>query len=202
MSSSNHDESGYDPMKMLQQNRVKRTEDEIEDVSKDNTESCDKIAESNTDNKKKRKRHPNADNNNDDEIAAARKTEKNTKYSGVNQESDSKAEDTNQSNRQTILLSATLTQNVEKLAGLTMRNPLFIDAAKENLEVTGGDASEINEDLIVPQSVTQSYIVTPPKLRMVTLSAYITQQCQVRDLSVLENASLCVAFRSLSCVDI
>jgi len=189
-------------MKMLQQNRVKKTEDEIEDVSKDNTESCDKIAGSNTDNKKKRKRHPNADNNNDDEIAAARKTEKDTKYSGVNQESDSKAENANQSNRQTILLSATLTQNVEKLAGLTMRNPLFIDAAKENLEVTGGDASEINEDLIVPQSVTQSYIVTPPKLRMVTLSAYITQQCQVRDLSVPENASSCVAFRSLSCVDI
>jgi len=177
-------------MKMLQENRVKKTEDKIEDVSKDNAaESCDKIVKSN--NKKKRKRHPSInDNNNDDEIAPSRETEEDTKSdSCVNQESVSKAEDTKQSSRQTILLSATLTQNVEKLAGLTMRNPLFIDAAKENLEMTGGDASEINDDFIVPQSVTQSYIVTPPKLRMVTLSAYITQQCQVRDLPVLENAS-------------
>jgi len=166
-------------MKMLQ-NRIKKTEDKIEN-SEDNTKFCDKIAGNNTDSKKKRKHQPGANSNNDDEIVPSRKTEKDSKNSGVNEESDSKAEDANQSSRQTILLSATLTQNVEKLAGLTMRNPLFIDAAKENLEVTGGDASEINEDLIVPQSVTQSYIVTPPKLRMVTLSAYIAQQCQVSE---------------------
>ncbi|XP_066594785.1 ATP-dependent DNA helicase DDX31 [Prorops nasuta] len=80
--------------------------------------------------------------------------------------------------RKTILLSATLSQSVEKLAGLTMKNPVFVDAAKENLEISGGDTSEINEDLVVPQSVQQSYIVTPPKLRMVTLSAYIAGKCQ------------------------
>lgn len=84
-----------------------------------------------------------------------------------------------ESRRQTILLSATLTQAVEKLAGLAMDHPVFIDAAKENLETTGGDANELNEDLVVPQSVNQSYIVTPPKLRMVTLSAYIAGKCQV-----------------------
>ena len=83
-----------------------------------------------------------------------------------------------ESRRQTILLSATLTQAVEKLAGLAMDHPVFIDAAKENLETTGGDANELNEDLVVPQSVNQSYIVTPPKLRMVTLSAYIAGKCQ------------------------
>lgn len=83
-----------------------------------------------------------------------------------------------ESRRQTILLSATLTHAVEKLAGLAMNHPVFVDAAKENLETTGGDASDINEDLVVPQSVNQSYIVTPPKLRMVTLSAYIAGKCQ------------------------
>ncbi|KOC66056.1 putative ATP-dependent RNA helicase [Habropoda laboriosa] len=82
------------------------------------------------------------------------------------------------SRKQTILLSATLTQAVEKLAGLAMDRPVFVDAAKENLESVGGDADDVNEDLVVPQSVTQSYIVTPPKLRMVTLSAYITGKCQ------------------------
>ncbi|XP_014214251.1 probable ATP-dependent RNA helicase CG8611 [Copidosoma floridanum] len=80
--------------------------------------------------------------------------------------------------RNTILLSATLTHAVEKLAGLTMKNPVFIDAAKDNIEATSGNMSEINEDLIVPQSVVQSYIVTPPKLRMVTLSAFIAGKCQ------------------------
>lgn len=81
--------------------------------------------------------------------------------------------------RQTILLSATLTNAVEKLAGLTMTNPALIDAAEENLRKVGGSMTEINEDLVVPQSVVQSYVVTPPKLRMVTLCAYIAGRCQV-----------------------
>lgn len=92
-------------------------------------------------------------------------------------EDDNNSED--ESRRQTILLSATLTQAVEKLAGLAMNHPVFIDAAKENLETTDSDGTELNEDLVVPQSVNQSYIVTPPKLRLVTLSAYITGKCQV-----------------------
>lgn len=87
----------------------------------------------------------------------------------------------NLNRRQTVLLSATLTQAVEKLAGLTMDNPVIVDAAKENLEKSGGSMSEINEDLIVPQSVAQSYVVTPPKLRLVSLSAYIAGKCQVND---------------------
>ncbi|PBC28890.1 ATP-dependent RNA helicase [Apis cerana cerana] len=91
-------------------------------------------------------------------------------------ENDNNSED--ESRRQTILLSATLTQAVEKLAGLAMNHPVFIDAAKENLETTDSDGTELNEDLVVPQSVNQSYIVTPPKLRLVTLSAYITGKCQ------------------------
>ncbi|XP_046740861.1 probable ATP-dependent RNA helicase DDX31 [Diprion similis] len=84
----------------------------------------------------------------------------------------------NQSRRQTILVSATLTQAVEKLAGLTMDNPIIVDAAKENLIKSGGNVAEINEDLIVPQSVNQTYVVTPPKLRLVSLSAYVAGKCQ------------------------
>jgi hypothetical protein len=83
--------------------------------------------------------------------------------------------------RQTILLSATLTHAVEKLAGLTMFNPMFVDAAKDHVEASGGNSNEANEDLVVPQSVVQSYIVTPPKLRMVTLSAYIAGKCRVNN---------------------
>ncbi|XP_076755415.1 uncharacterized protein LOC143426113 [Xylocopa sonorina] len=94
------------------------------------------------------------------------------------QQVENNDDDANESRKQTILLSATLTQAVEKLAGLAMDHPIFVDAAKENLETIGGDASELNEDLVVPQSIVQSYIVTPPKLRMVTLSAYIAGKCQ------------------------
>lgn len=105
------------------------------------------------------------------------------KESGILKDKKKKMEDDNNSEdelrTQTILLSATLTQAVEKLAGLAMNHPVFIDAAKENLETTDNDGSELNEDLVVPQSVNQSYIVTPPKLRLVTLSAYITGKCQV-----------------------
>lgn len=105
------------------------------------------------------------------------------KESDVRKDKTQGKEDNNssgdESRRQTILLSATLTQPVEKLAGLAMDHPVFIDAAKENLEAIGADASELNEDLVVPQSVNQSYIVTPPKLRIVTLSAYIAGKCKV-----------------------
>lgn len=80
--------------------------------------------------------------------------------------------------KQTILLSATLTQAVEKLAGLAMQDPVFVDAAQENVEATGGKMADANEDLVVPQSVVQTYIVTPAKLRLVTLSAYIAGKCQ------------------------
>ena len=88
-------------------------------------------------------------------------------------------ESTEDSSKQTILLSATLTAAVEKLAGITMTNPVLVDAAQENLTKVGGNLSDMNEDLVVPQGVVQSYIVTPPKLRMVTLSGYIAGKCQV-----------------------
>lgn len=194
VSSSNNDESGYDAMKMFKQNNKKIfTAKEIEEMSKEDITKS-KSGENNIDSGKKKQIYLSSDDNDSDQAANTvlfKKRKKNMKYFGMNQESDSKVENVqniedceNQSRRQTILLSATLTQAVEKLAGLTMHNPIFVDAAKENLEASGGDTSEINEDLIVPQSVIQSYIVTPPKLRMVTLSAYIAGRCQVGKFSV------------------
>lgn len=194
VSCSNNDESGYDAMKMFKQNSKKTfTDKKIEEMSKEVIIKS-KPGE-NTDSGKKKQIYHSSDDNDSDQAANTvlfKKKRKNAKHSSMNQESDSKMENIqnierdceNQSRRQTILLSATLTQAVEKLAGLTMHNPIFVDAAKENLEASGGDTSEINEDLIVPQSVIQSYIVTPPKLRMVTLSAYIVGKCQVGKFSV------------------
>lgn len=196
VSSSNKDE--YDPMKMLKQN-VKKvyTDEDVEALVQGDLKEDDNKIIDNTDNNKNKQTYHSSDESDNNETTnytvPVRKKKKDTKHSdtiksvsetentrGVEQD----REDGNQSKRQTILLSATLTQAVEKLAGLTMQNPIFVDAAKENLEISGGNISEINEDLVVPQGVTQSYIVTPPKLRMVTLSAYIAGKCQVRNTSV------------------
>ncbi|XP_029659402.1 probable ATP-dependent RNA helicase CG8611 [Formica exsecta] len=193
VSSSNKAESGYDAMKILKQN-IKDTSTDKKISKEDDIKSCNKIEDHIDSNKVKRTYHSSDDSEDDNQDiikekkVSLKERKKDTKYLSMNQGSDSKSEnaqkierdckDVNQSRRQTILLSATLTQAVEKLAGLAMHNPIFVDAAKENLEMSGGDTSEINEDLIVPQGVIQSYIVTPPKLRMVTLSAYIASRCQ------------------------
>ncbi|XP_014476657.1 PREDICTED: probable ATP-dependent RNA helicase DDX31 [Dinoponera quadriceps] len=190
VSSVNKDESGYDPMKMLKQN-VKKiyTDEDVEALVQENSkEENNKIVE---DSGAQKQMYHSSDESDNDEATnytvLVKKKKRNTKYSDMSKISVSGTESTREieqdreeskSRRKTILLSATLTQAVEKLAGLTMRNPIFIDAAKENLEVSGGDISEVNEDLVVPQSVTQSYIVIPSKLRMVTLSAYIAGRCQ------------------------
>ncbi|XP_012214614.2 ATP-dependent DNA helicase DDX31 [Linepithema humile] len=187
--SSSNNNSEYDAMKIFKQNANKSDADEkIEETSKQDVESSDNIKKSNID-VKKQEYHSNDDSDNDQTIVPLKKKKKVTKHSGAKEKLNVKVDNTqnaeqdseniDRSKRQTILLSATLTQAVEKLAGLTMNNPLFVDAAKENLEMAGGDTSEINEDLIVPESVIQSYIVTPPKLRMVTLSAYIAGRCQI-----------------------
>jgi len=171
-------------MKIFKQNSKKTDKEILEEDMKFKTE------ENNTDTSKKKQIYHSSDDSDSNEaintiLSKERKKEK--KRSSMNKKTDSTVENVqnvkrdceDQSNRQTILLSATLTQAVEKLAGLTMHDPIFVDAAKENLETSGGDTSAINEDLIVPQSVIQSYIVTPPKLRMVTLSAFIAGRCQV-----------------------
>lgn len=199
-SNADKNESGYDPIKMLKQNAKKiHTDEDNEALMQENLkEKHNKTKSSTASDEQKQTCHLNDESDNDETVnytASMKKKKKVIKYSNINKKSVSEAEsiqdgaqdrqDENKSRRQTILLSATLTRAVEKLADLTMRNPIFVDAAKENLEMSGGDIGQINEDLIVPQSVTQSYIVTPPKLRMVTLSAYIVKRCQVRNTSSL-----------------
>ncbi|OXU24684.1 hypothetical protein TSAR_005180 [Trichomalopsis sarcophagae] len=168
------DNSGYDPMQMLRQ----RVNPEAADQNKSEEEEGKRIEnneEDNSDEERKiiTKQQYNSDSEEEpDDEADLKKSEPASSNIEENDDRPHK--------RQTILLSATLTQAVEKLAGLTMHNPAFVDAAKENVEAVGGNLSEINDDLVVPESVAQSYIVTPPKLRMVTLSAYIAGRCQAQ----------------------
>lgn len=183
MSASDPKETGYDPLKMLRENNIKKFSDDPEEAEEKNEDLNNmEDNEENVEVKRVYNSESEMDSENEDYIVGknrkAIKEKQSNFMSKDNRENvDDSPSDLSQSTRQTILLSATLTQAVEKLAGLTMKNPTFVDAAKENLELSGDNSSDINEDLIVPQSVVQSYIITPPKLRLVSLSAFIRGKC-------------------------
>lgn len=92
---------------------------------------------------------------------------------------------------QTSLLSATLSAAVRQLGNLALKNPLFIDTSdQKNVElpktipIAGQSEDSIeaieeslaNENIVIPEKVTQKYILVPPKLRLVTLTGLIAKE--------------------------
>ncbi|GAC95102.1 RNA helicase [Pseudozyma hubeiensis SY62] len=89
--------------------------------------------------------------------------------------------------RRVVLCSATLDENVQVLAGKTLINPKIIRGIKDDspeaaaASITDGSAETQKEPVkfAAPAQLTQSFITTPPKLRLVTLlsvlRAYITR---------------------------
>ncbi|PIL36143.1 transporter [Ganoderma sinense ZZ0214-1] len=78
--------------------------------------------------------------------------------------------------RRTILCSATIREDVQKLAGQTLTNPMMIKAvhADDPLQEAQGDASEASSQKFTPPSqLSQKYVVVPLKLRLVTLVALL-----------------------------
>ncbi len=75
--------------------------------------------------------------------------------------------------RQTVLVSATLSAGVEKLAGLTLNEP-------ERVNMSDEPDAQSNQSLVIPSNLKQSYIVVPAKLRLVSLAAFILWKCTVR----------------------
>ncbi|EEZ97652.2 probable ATP-dependent RNA helicase CG8611 [Tribolium castaneum] len=68
--------------------------------------------------------------------------------------------------RQTILLSATLNKGIAELADFLMKNHTYID--------TLDDSPDINPDhMVIPNTVTQEFIMTHIKHRLFTLSAVL-----------------------------
>lgn len=102
---------------------------------------------------------------------------------------------------QRLLLSATLTSQVQQLAGLTLKDPLYIDNSdeaaslalkskdgyqKESIEAQLGveedGLGEYQEDvtgvLSIPENLQLSYVVVPPKLRLVALSSLLAKEVE------------------------
>jgi len=77
--------------------------------------------------------------------------------------------------RQTLLLSATLTSGIEQLSEVSLRHPLFVDAAAEE-----EGSIEAMKRLTTPDNLVQTFGVVPAKLRLVTLAAFILWKCRRR----------------------
>ncbi|XP_073993636.1 ATP-dependent DNA helicase DDX31 isoform X3 [Rhodnius prolixus] len=72
---------------------------------------------------------------------------------------------------QTVLLSATLTPGVERLAGLALNSPVRLDASEEKTENLNND--EVSLHFVIPQTLDQKYVIVAAKLRLVLLTATI-----------------------------
>ncbi|KAJ6594117.1 P-loop containing nucleoside triphosphate hydrolase protein [Mycena capillaripes] len=82
--------------------------------------------------------------------------------------------------RRTILCSATIREDVQKLAGKALINPMMIKATEaesleQNTASTGGLPSAISttEKFTPPSQLAQKYVVVPLKLRLVALVALL-----------------------------
>lgn len=80
-----------------------------------------------------------------------------------------------QQRRHTVLLSATLTKEVERLAGLSLHDPVKVEVASDSQT-----ENTLDSTLIIPDSLSQYYIIVPPKLRLVTLASLLLDKCSVR----------------------
>lgn len=79
--------------------------------------------------------------------------------------------------RQTVMLSATLTAGVEKLAGISLLSPEVVDISHSNEESKQLSSAE----LATPENLSHHYLLVPAKLRLVTLAAFILSKCKFGD---------------------
>ncbi|KAM9256674.1 ATP-dependent DNA helicase DDX31 isoform 4-T4 [Cariama cristata] len=91
--------------------------------------------------------------------------------------------------RQNVLLSATLTEGVTRLADISLNDPISISIADEIQKVLK-PASQMDreassssnclgqENFAVPEKLKQYVVMVPSKLRLVTLAAFVLEKCK------------------------
>ena len=73
-----------------------------------------------------------------------------------------------------------LLTGLERLAGITLNNPVHIDTLQTDTHPSSdSDVAEPKTNFTIPQNLKQLFIITPPKLRLVSLTAFITWHCKV-----------------------
>lgn len=72
---------------------------------------------------------------------------------------------------------------VERLAGMSLTDPLRIDVSNAEEEDLSNNyessKTQKNENFVVPEKLRQSFVITPCKLRLVTLTAFILLKMKV-----------------------
>ncbi|KAG7480430.1 hypothetical protein MATL_G00056010 [Megalops atlanticus] len=95
--------------------------------------------------------------------------------------------------RQNVLLSATLTEGVSRLAGISLKDPVSIQVSEPLREICESarptsDPAQLTSDpagpgltdsFAVPEKLQQHVVVVPSKLRLVCLAAFILGKCKV-----------------------
>lgn len=74
--------------------------------------------------------------------------------------------------RQTLLLSATLTQGIEEMSSISLKHPKFVDAAVESND-TQEEKIESLKVLTTPDNLQQTFVIVPAKLRLVVLASFL-----------------------------
>ncbi|XP_069039565.1 ATP-dependent DNA helicase DDX31 isoform X2 [Lepisosteus oculatus] len=87
--------------------------------------------------------------------------------------------------RQNVLLSATLTEGVSRLAGICLKEPVTVHASEgaaqseEARELTSDPSSTgLSASFTVPEKLQQHMAIVPSKLRLVCLAAFILGKCK------------------------
>ncbi|CAG8609534.1 190_t:CDS:2, partial [Racocetra fulgida] len=93
--------------------------------------------------------------------------------------------------RQTILCSATLKDDVKRLVGYSLSNPVY---------VRGNDVSK-GQMYSTPNQLKQTYVITPAKLRLVTLTAILKSIFNVENNKNAMNHKVIVFFSCCDTVD-
>lgn len=95
--------------------------------------------------------------------------------------------------RTTVLCSATIKADVEKLRSIALKDPssISVDPAER---AEDGAASALNNSFSAPAQLKQSYAIVPPKQRLVTLVATLKQTFRRKG-----SVTKCIVF--MSCAD-
>ncbi|XP_037536747.1 probable ATP-dependent RNA helicase DDX31 [Nematolebias whitei] len=105
--------------------------------------------------------------------------------------------------RQNVLLSATLTPGVTRLADVCLKDPVSIHVsgsasiAAPAVVTSDPPPAGQSESFVVPEALKQFVVVVPSKLRLVCLAAFILDKCKFLDNKVIVFISSCEAVEFL-----